>query len=105
MTEAEVQTMLATSKLPVYRGHAPVGTTVPYMVTHVDYTNNMGADNVTYFKVPQYTVELYNDKPDATVRGLIESILTENELAFTSDEVDMEEQGLFLTYYYFGGLR
>ena len=104
MTEKEIAEMLAETKLPVYRGHAPVGTLVPYMVYHMSY-DRFGADDITYLKLPQVTVELYNDKPDMTTRGLIESKLTENGLSFTSDEADLEEEGTFITYYYFGGLK
>lgn len=105
MTEAAVKNMLEESKIPVFRGHAPIGTPVPYMVIHVNYPDNFGADNVTYFKVPQYTVDLYQNTPNELVRQTIEAILTENELYFTSDEADMEDQSLFITYYYFGGIN
>ena len=101
----DVKTMLETSKIPVFRGHAPVGQKVPYMVYHVSETNNLGADNVTYFRIPQYTVELYQTTPNLLVRATIENILTENGYYFTSDEADLEDQSLFLTYYYFGGLN
>lgn len=100
----DVKTMLETSKIPVFRGHAPIGTKVPYMVYHVSYPDNFGADNVTYMKIPQYTVDLYQNTPNDLVRGMIETILTENGFHFTSDEADLEDQSLFLTYYYFGGL-
>lgn len=105
MTEAAVKNMLAESRIPVFRGHAPVGEPVPYMVYHVNYPDNFGADNVTYFKVPQYTVDLYQTSPNELVRETIEAILTENGFYFTSDEADMEDQSLFITYYYFGGLN
>lgn len=100
-----VKTMLEESKIPVFRGHAPVGTAVPYMVYHVNYPDNFGADNVTYMKVPQYQVDLYQTTPNELVRSTIEAILTENGFYFTSDEADMENQNLFITYYYFGGLN
>lgn len=100
-----IKTMLEESNIPVFRGHAPVGTKVPYMVYHVNYPDNFGADNVTYMKVPQYQVDLYQTTPNDLVRQTIEAILTENEFYFTSDEVDMEDQSLFITYYYFGGIN
>lgn len=105
MTEKQVKDMLATSKIPVFRGHAPVGTSVPYMVYNVSYQNNFGADDVTYAKIPSYEVELYQTTPNVDVRAQIETILTENGFYFTEDEADMEEQNLFITYYYFGGIK
>lgn len=101
----DIKRMLEESKIPVFRGHAPVGTKVPYMVYHVSYPDNFGADDVTYMKVPQYQVDLYQLTPNDLVRGTIETILTENGFYFTSDEADMEDQSLFITYYYFGGIK
>lgn len=105
MTEKDMKDILEETKIPVFRGHAPIGTEVPYMVYHVNFSNNLSADNITYLKVPQYTVDLYNSSPSLTTRELIESKLTENGICFTSDEVDDEEQSLFIIYYYFGGLN
>lgn len=101
----DIKQMLEESNIPVFRGHAPVGTKVPYMVYNVSYPDNFGADDVTYFKVPQYQVDLYQLTPNELVRETIETILTENGFYFTSDEADMEEQSLFITYYYFGGIK
>lgn len=101
----DIKQMLEESHIPVFRGHAPVGQKVPYMVYHVNYPDNFGADDVTYYKVPQYTVDLYQLTPNELVRETIEAILTENGFYFTSDEADMEDQSLFMTYYYFGGLN
>ena len=101
----DIKQMLEESHIPVFRGHAPVGQKVPYMVYYVNYPDNFGADDVTYYKVPQYTVDLYQLTPNELVRETIEAILNENGFYFTSDEADMEEQSLFITYYYFGGLN
>ena len=101
----DIKQMLEESHIPVFRGHAHVGQKVPYMVYHVNYPDNFGADDVTYYKVPQYTVDLYQLTPNELVRETIEAILTENGFYFTSDEADMEDQSLFITYYYFGGLN
>ena len=105
MTEKQIKQMLEETKIPVYRGHAPIGATVPYMVYHVSYPNNFGADNVTYAKVPQYSVDLYQTTPNELIRDSIEAVLTENGFFYTTGEADMEEQSLFLRYYYFGGLN
>ena len=101
----DIKSMLEQSNIPVYRGHAPVGQTVPYMVYHESFPDNFGADNVTYFKVPQYEVDLYQTTPNLSVRETIETILTENGFYFTTDEADMEDESLFITFYYFGGLN
>lgn len=105
MSENDIKKMLEESKIPVFRSHAPVGASVPYMIYHVNYPDNFGADNVTYFKIPQYQVDLYQTTPNILVRETIEAILTDNGFYFTEDEADLEEQNLFITYYYFGGIN
>lgn len=104
MTEKDIKDILEETNIPVFRGHAPIGTRVPYMVYHVSFDNNLGADDITYVKIPQFTVELYNITPSLETREMIENKLTENGIYYTSDEADDEEQSLFITYYYFGGL-
>lgn len=103
--EIEVKQMLSEAGIPVYRGHAPVGTAVPYIVYTVNYGNNFGADNITYMKVPSYRVELYDIAPNLSTRELIENKLTEEGVKFVSDEADQEDEQLYLTIYTFGGLN
>lgn len=103
MSESELITLFTTAKFKIFRGHAPVGTTVPFLVYHTDYNGNFGADDITFQKIPAYRLELYNTTPDLTVRESIESLLTGAGLYFKSDEVDLPDEDLFITYYYFGG--
>jgi hypothetical protein len=103
MTEIEIKQMLMEANIPVFKGHAPIGTRVPYMVYNVSF-DRLSADNITYFKIPLYEVNLYETAPSIELRARIEQLLTDNELSFSSDESDEEEQGLFLTIYKFGGL-
>lgn len=105
MSEKDILDMLKETKIPVYRGHAPIGTSVPYMVLNIRYPDNFGADNVVYARIPQYQIDLYQNTPSQTVRESVESKLTENGFYYSEDEADMEEQNLYITYYYFGGLN
>lgn len=105
INEIEVKQLLSETGVPVFRGHAPVGTKVPYMVYTVDFSANFGADNITYIKVPSYRVELYDATPNLSTRELIENKLTEEGVKFVSDEADQEDEQLYLTIYTFGGLN
>lgn len=101
--ETDIKSLFAPLNIPLYRGRAVIGASVPYLVYNVDYSNNVFADNTTFKKMPAYTLELYNDNPDLTIRENIETILTNNEIPFTSDESDLAAENLFITYYNFGG--
>ena len=105
LSETELVALFNNSKIPIYRGHAPVGQKVPFLLYHVDYNGNFGADDITHQKVPGYRLDLYNTAPDLTVRGNIETTLTNAGIFWRSDETDVPEESLFITYYYFGGLK
>ena len=105
INEIEVKQMLSETNIPVFRGHAPVGTAVPYMVYTVDFSNNFGADNITYLKIPSYRVELYDTAPNLSIREIIENKLTEEGVRFVTDEADQEDEHLYLTIFTFGGLN
>lgn len=101
--ETDIKTFLSQLNIPAFRGHAPVGTTVPYIVYKVDYNDNFFADNKTFVKMPKYSLSVYNTSPDLTLKNNIETLLTNNLIPYTCDEADNEDQDLFITYYYFGG--
>ena len=103
ITERDILSLFENTNIPIFRGHAPAGTKVPFAVYSVDYDDNFGADDITYQKIPGYRLDLYNTTPDITVRETIENTLTGAGLFWRSDETDDPEQRLFITYYYFGG--
>lgn len=105
MTEQEIKDMLSATGVTTYRGHAPKGTRVPYIVINLDYTSNFGADDVVYLKVPTVEARLYNTKPDPLVSAKIEKALTDAGIFWTADEADSPEESLFIINYYFGGLN
>ena len=104
MTEKEIKNLLAGTKITTYRGFAPVGTRVPYIVFTLNYESNFGADDIVYHKVPTVQAALYNTKPDPQVSAKIEQALTEAGIFWTSDEADSPDESLHINYYYFGGL-
>lgn len=104
MTESEIYNLIESSGLPTFRGHAPTGTPVPYAVLNIEHTNNFGADDRTYLKVPGVTVEVYNTEADEAVAGAVEGVLDEAGIYWTSDSADSPDESLFIYYYYFGGL-
>lgn len=103
MTEKEIKDLIAGTGITTYRGHAPIGTRVPYIVFNLDYSGNFGADDVVYFKIPSVSARLYNSKPDPKVSAKIETALNEAGIFWTSDEADSPEESLFIINYYFGG--
>lgn len=105
MTEIEIKELLAGTGITTYRGHAPIGTRVPYIVFEIDYSSNFGADDVVYLKVPSVSARLYNNKPDPQVSAKIEQALTEAGIYWTADEADQPDESLFIINYYFGGIK
>lgn len=104
MTEKAIKDLLESTKIKTYRGHAPIGTKTPYIVFNITYPDNMGADDVVYFKVPTVEAQLYQSTPGATAPAAIEKALTDAGIFWTSDEVDEPDESLYLIYYYFGGI-
>lgn len=104
LSEQQFDTIISSSSIPTYRGHAPIGQAVPYIVYNVNYGGNLGADNIAYKRIPSYTVTLYDTAPTSN-RGSIADLLDANGLFWTADEVDEPEQELYMTIYQIGGLQ
>lgn len=105
MTEAEIKTLLASTGIRTYRGHAPVGTKVPYLVFNISYGENFGADDIVYQKIPTVEAQLYNTRPDPETSGEVEQALTDAGIYWTGDTADSPDESLFINIYYFGGIQ
>lgn len=105
MTEEEIYNLISGTGITTYRGRAPIGTRVPYIVLNIGYTSNFGADDVVYLKIPTVSAQLYNTEPDETVTAKIEQALTDAGIFWTSDQADSPDESLFIINYYFGGLK
>lgn len=99
MTLQDVYNALNTT-FDVYYGTAPVGTECPYLVfTEVEHPNIL-ADDVTYFKVTEFTLTLVEaGAHDFELQASLEEELDKLNLPYTVDEAWAPDEGVVETYY------
>ncbi|MBO7206497.1 MAG: hypothetical protein J6W10_02670 [Kiritimatiellae bacterium] len=86
--------------LGVYSVRAEVGATLPYSVIVFGSSDNFEADNKTYIKRDNLTIELYSTSKDSVLESKVESVFDYFELPFESDETYDDGQQFYLKYYY-----
>lgn len=92
--------LLQETGLPCAYSHFKNKQEPPFLVYLGAGENSFGADNTKYFREPQYQVEYYFIKKDPAVEALIEETILENEFLYEkSDDVYIENEGVFVIYY------
>ncbi len=83
-----------------FRGsNAPDGP--PYLVYIGNGQDQFDADNTHYWKRNRYQLEYYFTNKDEEQEEAIEQLLLDNGLLYDkSEDVYIEEQGVFVIYYY-----
>ena len=72
----------------------------PYLVYIGDGQDTFEADNSYYWSRNRYQIEYYFTKKDESIEETIENLLLENGYLYTkSEDVYIEEQGVFVIYY------
>ena len=72
----------------------------PYLVYIGNGQDTFGADNTWYYKRNRYQLEYYFKKKDEEQEERIEQILLQNGFNYTkSEDVFIEDEGVFLIYY------
>ncbi|QJX62982.1 hypothetical protein HLK66_15840 [Niallia circulans] len=100
MTIVELKKLLDQTGYPVAYSHFNNGApSVPYICYLVDGNPNLLADNKTYHKISDVTIELYTNKKDLVAEGILESLLDENEIPYQPDEVFISSENLFQRIY------
>ncbi|WP_099329106.1 hypothetical protein [Clostridium paraputrificum] len=99
MNLIELEDMLKQTSYPVKYSHFEKPVKVPYITYINSNTNNFIADNIVYKKISDVQIELYTRKKDLGVEEKLEKLLDENELAYETSEVWIEEERLFQKIY------
>ena len=87
--------------LPVVYGVARSGMKPPYLSYRGNGQDTMAADNSYIWRENTYVIEYYFTKKDSEQEDQIEQTLLENGYLYEkSEDVYMEEDGVFLIYYY-----
>lgn len=100
MTNAELIAALNTiDGLPFFSLRSTLGTPLPYAVVLYNATNNFEADNVSYQKKQNITIELYTQAKDETTEALVESKLDALGIPWDKDELYDDGQQFYINYY------
>lgn len=79
-------------------GESPEPPFICYLVPQAD---NFAADGKVYFKANVIHIELYTDKKDLEVEGLVEAVLDEHGIFYDRSEVWIESEKLYEVLYSF----
>lgn len=107
MTEQEFFALLQTLSIPVaYRSfHPEDGNKVvvpPFAVYYRTDNENTYADNIVYHANKNMVVELYTPRVrNLTIEQEIETLLTNNEIAFETEEIYLAEEKMVEIVYSF----
>ena len=92
--------ILQTTHLPCAYSHFKTQQSPPYLVYLGAGENSFEADDTKYFREPQYQVEYYFTAKDPETEELIEETLLSNGYMYTkSDDVYIDDEGVFVIYY------
>lgn len=101
ITAEELKRELDGLNLPVAYGRFEEPQPLPYIVYMGNGQEAMGADNTLYYKGNTYRVEYYYRlKNEATEEAIENTFLQEGWLYTKSEDVYIEDQDVFVIYYY-----
>lgn len=72
----------------------------PFICFWLERSADFYADGINYLRVEVLNIELYTKHKDYQSEKVIENMLMENGLAFSRDEINVDEEGLHETIYY-----
>jgi hypothetical protein len=104
MTLSELNLILQSTGLPVAYSHfveadnSPLPEP-PFIVYLITYSSNQSADDQVYKQIQNVQIELYTDKKDLDSEAILERILNENDLPFSTTETYIESEALFQKIY------
>lgn len=101
MTLAELNTLLATSNLPVAFDHFKTPQMLPYLVYIVISNDNFPADNGVYYTHPEIQLELYSELKDIETETTVENILNSVPFFYTKDEGYLTDERMYMVTYQF----
>ena len=97
-----MQEVLETTGLPVWY-FTPKGKKLParYLVWYGNGQNAANADDTLYFRKNGYIAEYYYSKKDEEAESEIAAVLLDNGYLYEkSEDVYIDDEGVYLIYYY-----
>ena len=96
-----IQTTLAGTGLPCAYSHFQKPVQPPFIVYLGNGQNTFGADNTWYHRDNKYQIEYYFiEKNEANEKAIEDALLTDGFNYEKSDDTYIEDEGLFVIYYY-----
>lgn len=101
MLYKEVADMIATVGLPYAYRAFPESTAKapPFIVFFYDGNDDLFADNINYQTIVSLRIELYTRDKDFATEAAVESVLRSNEIAFSKEEVYIDDEKLYEIVY------
>lgn len=96
-----IQTTLSSTGLPCAYSHFRKPVTPPFLVYLGNGQTTFGADNTWHYTNNQYQIEYYfTEKNEANEKAIEEALLRDGFNYDKSEDTYIENEGLFLIYYY-----
>lgn len=100
----DLKEILEATGLPVAYSHFQESDTtplpgLPFICYLTRFSPNFSADDQTFYPVSHVQVELYTHKKDETAEAILENLLNENHLPFTTTESFIESENFYQKIY------
>jgi len=99
LTQAELYQALKSLGMPVAYGSFTSPVSPPFITYQFAYSNDFMADNVNYFEISNFQVELYTSKKDLSAEQKVQDKLKELGLTYSKLETFLEEEKLYQVIY------
>lgn len=97
----DLYTVLQSTGLPCAYSHFKTTQDLPYIVYLGNGQNTFDADNTFYYKKNNYQIEYYFTTKNESNEATIEQALLDNGFLYEkSEDVYIEDEGVFVIYYY-----
>lgn len=102
MTYKEIAAMVASVGVPYayYQFDEGTAKAPPFICFFYPGSDDMIADNTNYQAIRPLTIELYTENKDFALEATVETILNENGIPFTRNEVFIDTERMYqITYF------
>src|SRR5690606_9161541 len=98
-TQAELYQALKSLGMPVAYGSFTSPVSPPFITYQFAYSNDFMADNINYFEISNFQVELYTSKKDLSAEQKVQDKLKELGLPYSKIEAFLEDEKLYQVIY------
>ncbi len=102
MTEKEIYDLLKTLNMPVAYNHfLATDNVIPPFITYSNAdTDYLRANDINYYEIPEYIIDLATDKKDIEKEQLVENLLNANNIIFDKTETYISSEKIYQIRYF-----